>query len=86
MQSYLYIYWMQWYIQIFNISKIKLEVGFLGVPLKTSLFSIARFIYGWQKIFTNKNTFSKSDLHFLFRTFYSKMFNNKHLFSPGWSP
>ena len=32
---------------------------------KACLFSITRFLYGWQKIFTNKNIFSKS-IYYMF--------------------
>ena len=41
------------------------------------LFSIDHFLYGWQKIFTNKNIFPKDDQHVLFISFFSKMYNKK---------
>ena len=44
------------------------------------LFCITRFLYGLQKIFLNKNIFSKHDLHVLFISFFSKMYNKNLLF------
>ena len=48
------------------------------MPPNTYLYSIARFLYGLQKIFTNKNIFLKGVLHVLFRTFFSKCIINKN--------
>ena len=59
---------------------------FIAVPPNACLFSITRFLYGWQKIFTNKNIFSIHDLHVLFISFFSKMYNKKLLFILGRSP
>ena len=39
------------------------EQAFPSVLPNAGLFSITRFLYGWQKIFLNKNIFSKHDLH-----------------------
>ena len=50
------------------------------MPPNTCLFSITRFLYGWQKIFTNKNSFSKHDLHVLFISFFYKMYNKKNIY------
>ena len=47
------------------------------MPPNAGLFSITRFLYGRQKIITNKNIFSKDDLHVLFISFFSKMYNKK---------
>ena len=44
------------------------------------------FLYGWQKIFTNKNIFSKHYLHVLFILFFCKMYNKEKLFSIVQSP
>ena len=55
---------MQWYLQIYDISKIKRGVGFSMVAPKTGLFSISLFRYGWHRIFTNKNIFLKGGLNF----------------------
>ena len=79
--SYIYIYIYTKCINIFSLhifdfSKNK-WTGFSRSARKNGLFSIARFLYSWQKIFTNKNIFSKCDLHVLFITFFSKMYNEK---------
>ena len=51
----------------FTISlKLNGAKDFIAVPPNSCLFSITSFLYGWQKIFTNKNIFSKHDLHVLF--------------------
>ena len=50
---------------------------FIAVTPQTGLFSIARFFNSSQKIFTNKNIFSKVDLHILFTTFFSKLYNKQ---------
>ena len=64
----------------FSISlKLNGVKTFLAVPPKTLLFLLARFIYGWQKIFKDKNIFLICDLHVLFKIFFSKMYN-KHFF------
>ena len=44
------------------------------MPTNAGLFSITRFLYGGQKIFTNKNISSKGDIHVLIRTFFSKIY------------
>ena len=59
---------------------------FLAVPPNACLFSITRFLYGWQKIFTNKNIFQKHDLHVLFIAFLCKMYNKEKLFTTVSSP
>ena len=61
------------------------EEAFEWVPQKTFLFSITCFLYGWQKIFTNKNIFSKHDWHVLFISFFSKMYN-KNFYLSCYSP
>ena len=64
----------------FTISlKLNGAKDFIAVPPNACLFSITPFLYGWQKIFTNKNIFSKHDLHVLFISFFSKINNKKHL-------
>ena len=71
------------YFEIFDSSKIKQGVYRLSRSApQNGLSSIAYFLYGWQKIFTNKNIFSKGDLLFLFITFFSKMYNKKYYFLP----
>ena len=71
----------------FTISlKLKGLMPFIAVPPNACLFSITCFLYSWQKIFTNKNIFSKHDLHVLFISFFSKMYNKKLLFNLGQSP
>ena len=42
---------------------------FLECPPNAGLFSITRFLYGWQKIFTNKNIFSKGAFMFCLEHF-----------------
>ena len=54
---------------------------FLAVPTNACLFSITPFLYGWQKILTNKNIFQKHDLHVLFIAFFCKMYNKENLFT-----
>ena len=49
--------------------------SFPQTPQKTYIFYATRFIYGLEKIFTNKNIFSKGFLHVLFRSFFSKLYN-----------
>ena len=44
-------------------------------------FSITSFLYGWQKIFTNKNIFSNNDLHVLFILFFSEVDNKNNYLS-----
>ena len=51
------------------------------MPPNTRLFSITHFLYGWQKIFTNKNIFSKHDLHVWFILFFFKMYKKKNYLS-----
>ena len=46
--------------------------------------NIARFLYNWQKIVTNKNISSKGD-DVLFIIFFSKIYNKQNLFSIGQS-
>ena len=80
---YIYIYTKYNDIFKFTISlKLNEELAFLGVSPKTGLFSIARFLYGWQKIFTNKNIFSTGGPHVFFITFFFKMYNKKQFFMP----
>ena len=55
------------------------------MPSNDGLFSITRFLYGWPKTFTNKNIFSKRDLHVLFISFFSKIYNKRELFIAIWS-
>ena len=62
------------------------ELSFAWVPLNACLFSITCFLYGWQKIFTNKNIFSKHDLCVLFISFFCKMYNKEKLFTAVPSP
>ena len=54
------------------------------------LFSITHFHSSWQKIVTNKNIFSKQDIHVLFISFLSKIYNKKNIYSETialtWSP
>ena len=50
------------------------EESFPRVPQNASLFSLRS-----TEIFTNKKKFSKGDIHVLLRTFFSKMYNKKHL-------
>ena len=50
------------------------EEVFPWVPRNAGLFSITRFLYGWRKIDTNKNIFSKHDLHVLFISFFTKIY------------
>ena len=66
--------------------KLKGWISFIAVPPNAGLFSITRFLYGWQKIFSNKNIFSKHDLHVLFISFFSKMYIKKLVFILGRSP
>ena len=62
--------------------KLKGLMPFIAVPPNACLFSITHFLYGWQKILTNKNISSKHVLHVLFISFFSKMYNkNFYLFS-----
>ena len=51
------------------------------MPPKACLYSITSFIYGWQKIFRNKNIFSKYYLYVLFMSFFCKMYNEEKLFT-----
>ena len=55
--------------------KLNGQLSFIAMPPNAFLFSITRFLYDWQKIFTNKNIFSKHVLHVLFISFFSKMYN-----------
>ena len=76
--NYTYIFTKCNHILKFLIShKLNEKIAFQGIPPKATLFSIADFIYGWQKIFMNKNIFSKGDLHVMFITFFSKIYNKK---------
>ena len=73
----------KWGVKILHLNIFKFPISpksyeksdFPWVPLNASLFSIGRFFYGWRKIFTNKNIFTKDDLHVLFITFFSKMYH-----------
>ena len=60
--------------------KLNGQLSFIAVPPNAFLFSITRFLYGWQKIFTNKIIFLKHVLHVLFISFFSKMYNKKLVF------
>ena len=60
--------------------KLNGVVSFIAVPPNACLFSITRFLYSWQKIFTNKNIFSKDDLHVLFISFFSKMYKKTFIY------
>ena len=60
--------------------KLNCGISFIAVPPNACLFSITRFLYSWQKIFTNKNIFSNHDLHVLFISFFSKIDNKKLIF------
>ena len=71
----------------FTISlKLNGAKDFIAVPPNACLFSITHFLYSWQKIFMNKNIFSKHDQHVLFISFFSKMYNKKLLFIALQSP
>ena len=48
-------------------------------PKRGGLFSITRFLYGWQKIFTNKNIFSKHNLLLCLYHFSLKCIIKKYL-------
>ena len=54
---------------------------FCRPPKNIYIFYATHFLYGLEKIFTNKNIFSKGVLHVLFRTFFSKMYNFFFLYS-----
>ena len=70
----------------FTISLKSFDESFAWVPPNPCLFFITNFLYGWQKIFTNKNSFSKHYLHVLFISFFCKMYNKEKLFMAVWSP
>ena len=58
-------FYMQWYIQSFDISKIKLCENFSSNAPKSRFIFYTSFTYGLQKIFMNKNICSKADLYLL---------------------
>ena len=66
----------------FTISlKSNEEQSFAWVPPNACLFSIMSFVYGWQKIFMDKNIVSKHNLHVLFISFFCKLYNKEKLFT-----
>ena len=50
------------------------------------LFSTTRFLHSWQKIFTNKNIFSKHYLHVLFISFFFVKCIIKKNYLPSYGP
>ena len=73
----------------FYLKKITCFFCFASLPLvppNAGLFSITHFLYGWQKIFMNKNIFSKHDLHVLLTCrstsdkVQAKMYNKKNIY------
>ena len=66
--------------------KLEQSISFSVDPKKPYIFYATRFLYGLEKIFTNKNNFPKGFLHVLFRTFFSILYNKNVEFKSQRSP
>ena len=71
-------YQLSWFTYKLAIFVLIFKVVYFAKKIRTCKKIV--FIYGWQKIFTNKNIFSKHNLHALFISFFSKIHNKKNIY------